>query len=168
MVVVCDRPSAKPSTDIATIIGAMLLLTARTSRQRRRDDRRDHCEPQVRDPADEERRRGPRQQGAAGADAKQNADLRGRQPDDHAEQRHVDQSRSTPLFAEKLVISAAGIPHLRSRPHTRSALPSRTVDGCMRVRMRDSGGGQTRDEDPRRDQQGRGRRWKARAVRCGR
>ena len=33
MVVVCDRPSAKPSTDIATIIGARLLLTARTSRQ---------------------------------------------------------------------------------------------------------------------------------------
>ena len=40
-----------------------------------------------------------------------------------------------PLFAEKLVIKAAGIPRLRSRPQTPSGLPSRTVDGWMRVRI---------------------------------
>ena len=33
IVVVCERPRAKPSTDIATIIGARLWLSASTSRQ---------------------------------------------------------------------------------------------------------------------------------------
>ncbi len=40
-----------------------------------------------------------------------------------------------PLLAEKLVINAAGIPGRRSRRHTFSARPVRTVDAWMRVRI---------------------------------
>ena len=40
-----------------------------------------------------------------------------------------------PLFAEKLVISAAGMPRRRSRCQTRSGRPVRTVDFCILVRI---------------------------------
>ena len=128
MVVVWDRPRAKPRTDIATIIGTMLWLSATTSR---------HVAATA--VAMTVSRRFAIRRTKNGVAALANSaplelmpsriptwdDVR---PTTAPSRGRYTRSRSIPLLAEKLVIRAAGIPRLRSRCQTRSARPVRTVD----------------------------------------
>ena len=163
MVVVCERPRAKPSTDIATIMGGRSPLIETMSRQVAATTVAITVSFERRDPPDEQRGRCPCQQGAAGADAQQDPHLGRGQADGDAEQRHVDQEQVDAALGEKLVISAAGIPVGGgvARP-ARPGPCGRSTPGSGAHRQ--GGGGQSADEDPGRDQQGRRGRLEAGLV----
>ncbi len=118
----------------------------------RGDDRRHHGEFQVGDPPDEERGRAPREQRATGADAQQNADLRGCQPDRHAQQRQIDQ--------EEVDAALRGEAGHQRRRHPSSAQQTPHPFGLALAHRRhldagahrENGGGHAGDERPCRDQ----------------
>ena len=119
MVVVCVSPRANPSTDIASIIGVRLWLSATIEKAQRRDHRGDHSQVHAGDPADEKRCRRPRQQCTAGADAQQDADLRRRQPDGGTEQRHIDQEEVVAALRGEARHQGGGhSPQAQQPPHT--------------------------------------------------